>query len=85
MLSDHLKRPANLKNLTFILSLIMFLWLIWYFYTGFGGPTELACYLVPIALLVQILFMYQEDYLYKRLPPIVNSGSRAAGLRSLPC
>jgi TRAP transporter 4TM/12TM fusion protein len=72
MLSDRLKHFINLKNLTFILSLVMFIWLIWYFYTGFGGPMELACYLVPIALLVQILFMYQEGYLYKRLPPIAN-------------
>jgi len=72
MLSDRIKRYINLKNLTFILSIIMFIWLIWYFYTGFGGPMELACYLVPIALLVQILFMYQEDYLYKRLPPMGN-------------
>jgi TRAP transporter 4TM/12TM fusion protein len=72
MLSDRLKRYTNLKNLTFLLSLVMFIWLIWYFYTGFGGPTELACYLVPIALLVQIMFMYQKDYLYKWLPPIVN-------------
>ena len=73
MLIDRLKRHINLKSLTFILSLVMFIWLIWYFYTGFGGPMELACYLVPIALLVQILFMYQEDYLYKRLPPIANA------------
>lgn len=72
MLIDRLKPHIHLKNLTFILSLVMFIWLIWYFYTGFGGPMELACYLVPIALLVQILFMYQEDYLYKRLPPMVN-------------
>jgi len=72
MLSDRIKRFISLKNITFFLSLIMFIWLVWYFYTGFGGPMELACYLVPIALLVQILFMYQDDYLYKRLPPAVN-------------
>ncbi|RJR53229.1 MAG: TRAP transporter permease [Desulfobacteraceae bacterium] len=72
MLSDRIKRFISLKNITFFLSLIMFIWLVWYFYTGFGGPMELACYLVPVALLVQILFMYQDDYLYKRLPPIVN-------------
>ncbi|MEW6666497.1 MAG: TRAP transporter fused permease subunit [Thermodesulfobacteriota bacterium] len=72
MLGDRIKRHANLKNLTFLLSLVMFIWLVWYFYTGFGGPMELACYLVPISLLVQILFMYQEGYLYKRLPAIVN-------------
>jgi TRAP-type uncharacterized transport system fused permease subunit len=72
MLSEHLKRHANLKNLQFILSLIMFVWLIWYFYTGFGGPSELVTYLLPIALVIQILSMYREDYFYKRLPPVVN-------------
>jgi TRAP transporter 4TM/12TM fusion protein len=72
MLSDRLKRHVNLKNVTFVVSLVMFIWLIWYFYTGYGGPSELATYLVPIALLVQILLMYQEGDLYKRLPLIVN-------------
>ena len=72
MLKDRLKGHTNLKNLTFVLSLVMFTWLIWYFYTGYGGPTELASYLVPIALILQILFMHQKDYLYKRLPPIAN-------------
>jgi TRAP transporter 4TM/12TM fusion protein len=68
-------RPATnftLKNLTFVVALVMFVWLIWYFYTGYGGPSELATYLVPIALLLQILFMYQQDYLYRRLPAVVN-------------
>ncbi|MBE0557649.1 MAG: TRAP transporter permease, partial [Proteobacteria bacterium] len=72
MLSDGIKRYANLKNLTFIISIIMFFWLIWYFYTGYGGASELVTYLVPVALTLQILSMYQKDYLYKRLPPIVN-------------
>ncbi len=72
MLSERLKSHINLKNLTFCFSLVMFIWLIWYFYTGYGGPSELATYLVPIALIVQILLMYQEAYYYKWLPPIVN-------------
>jgi len=72
MPSDRLKSHVNLKNLTFVISLLMFVWLIWYFYTGFGGPSELVTYLLPIALVVQILSLYQQDYLYKRLPPVVN-------------
>ena len=28
--------------------------------------------MLPIALTLQILFMYQEDYLYKSLPPLAN-------------
>jgi TRAP transporter 4TM/12TM fusion protein len=69
---DQLKGYINLKNLTFALSMVMFGWLIWYFYTGYGGPSELATYLVPIALALQVLFLYQEGYLYQRLPPVVN-------------
>jgi len=72
MLKDQIKHYLTLMNLTFVFSLAMSIWLIWYFYTGFGGPSELATYLLPIALIVQMLFMYQEGYLYKRLPPVVN-------------
>ncbi|HEU0204223.1 MAG TPA: TRAP transporter fused permease subunit [Burkholderiaceae bacterium] len=67
-----LRRHANLANLTFALALVFFVWLIWYFYTGFGGPSELATRLVPMALLLQILFMQQQDGLYKRLPAGAN-------------
>jgi TRAP transporter 4TM/12TM fusion protein len=72
MLIDGIKRHANLKNLIFGVSIFLFVWLSWYFYTGFGGPSELAAHLVPVALALQILLMYQKDYLYKRLPPIAN-------------
>ncbi|MBI4193458.1 MAG: TRAP transporter permease [Betaproteobacteria bacterium] len=72
MLGDRFKSHINLKNLTFVISLFLFVWLIWYFYTGYGGPSQLATYLVPIALLLQVLFMYQEGLLYKRLPVIAN-------------
>jgi TRAP transporter 4TM/12TM fusion protein len=51
----------------------MFLWLCWYFYTGFGGPSELVAALVPVALMVQILCMHENGYIYKRLPPRVNN------------
>src|SRR4030042_1402833 len=72
MLSNRIKRYINLKNLIFLLSIVMFAWLAWYFYTGYGGPTELVAYLVPIALMLQILHMHQNGYIYKRLPPIAN-------------
>ncbi|MBI3055410.1 MAG: TRAP transporter permease [Betaproteobacteria bacterium] len=72
MRSDWLKSHANLRNLTFALALVMFVWVIWYCYTGSGGPQELVSRLLPIALALQILFMYQKEYLYPRLPAIVN-------------
>ena len=72
MLGDRLKSCANLSNITFGVSLVFFVWLIWYFYTGLGGPVQLAARLIPFALALQVLFLYQSGYLYKRLPPAVN-------------
>ncbi len=72
MLSDRLKSYTDLKNLIFAVSLVQFVWLVWYFYTGYGGPRELVTRLLPVALLLQILFLYQQDFLYKRLPAVVN-------------
>src|SRR4030042_1715727 len=72
MLSDQFKRHISINNLIFAISIVMFIWLCWYFYTGYGGPTELVAFLVPICLILQILHMHQNGYIYKRLPPIAN-------------
>ena len=72
MVSNQIKSSINIKNLIFFLSIVMFFWLAWYFYTGFGGPTELVASLLPIALMLQILHMHQNGYIYKRLPPMAN-------------
>ena len=72
MISDWIKHYLNVKNLIFFLSTVMFFWLSYYFYTGFGGPMELAAHLVPVALMLQILFMHQNGPMYKRLSPTVN-------------
>jgi TRAP transporter 4TM/12TM fusion protein len=69
---EALKSHVTLRNLAFAFALIQLVWLVWFFYTGRGGGQELVAHVMPIALILQILFMYQEDYLYKRLPPIVN-------------
>jgi TRAP transporter 4TM/12TM fusion protein len=71
-MSEQLKRYVTIKNLRFFISCFMFVWLCWYFYTGFGGPSELVAALVPIALMIQILRMHENGYIYKRLPPIAN-------------
>jgi len=68
----RLKGLATLANATFVLSLVLFTWLVWYFYTGRGGPSELACYLVPVALALQILFTIQKGPLYPWLPAWAN-------------
>jgi TRAP transporter 4TM/12TM fusion protein len=72
-MSDTIKSTLSLKNAIFAVSLLMFVWLIWYFYTGLGGPSELATYLVPIALLLQVLIMHQDKYMYPWLPPLINN------------
>jgi len=73
MQSSGIMRHVTLNNLIFLLSTVMFAWLCWYFYTGFGGPSELAAALVPMALMLQLLLMHRRAYLYKRLPPVVNN------------
>ncbi len=72
MINDRLKTIISLNTLIFVFALIQLVWLIWYFYTGYGGPQELVARVMSIALTLQILFMYREGYLYPRLPPLLN-------------
>ncbi|MBX9844361.1 MAG: TRAP transporter fused permease subunit [Xanthobacteraceae bacterium] len=72
MTADAFRKYVSLKSLTFALALIQLVWLVWFFYTGKGGGQELVAHVLPIALSLQILFMYQADYLYRRLPPLAN-------------
>src|SRR5262245_51053490 len=72
MTREALTKHATLKNMTFVFALIQFVWLVWFFYTGLGGAQELVAHVMSIALILQILFMYQENYFYKWLPPIAN-------------
>jgi TRAP transporter 4TM/12TM fusion protein len=66
------RQLASLHNLIFVLATVQLVWLVWFFYTGKGGGQELAAHVMSIALTLQILFMYRDDYLYKRLPPLIN-------------
>jgi TRAP transporter 4TM/12TM fusion protein len=72
MPTHWLMRHANLKNLTFAFSVVLSVWVVWYCFTGFGGPQELVSRLLPIALILQVLFMQQNGSLYKRLPAVAN-------------
>jgi TRAP transporter 4TM/12TM fusion protein len=72
MTADTFRKYASLRNLTSVLALTQLVWLVWFFYTGIGGGQELVAHVLPIALSLQILFMYQADYLYKWLPPVAN-------------
>src|SRR5262245_10747662 len=68
----RLRAQVSVGNLAFVLSAIQLVWLVWFFYTGIGGALELVAHLMSIALALQILFMYQQDYFYRWLPPIAN-------------
>jgi TRAP transporter 4TM/12TM fusion protein len=72
MSHDAFKSRVTLKNLTFVFALVQLVWLVWFFYTGRGGAQELVARLMSIALILQIMFMYQEGKLYKHLPLIAN-------------
>jgi TRAP transporter 4TM/12TM fusion protein len=67
-----IKNHVNLKNLTLVFATVQLVWLVWYFYTGLGGPQELVSRLLSVALILQILFMYRQGYFYKWLPPLAN-------------
>jgi len=72
MVSAAVRRQFSLGNAILLFSAVLLTWLLYYFYTGAGGPQELAARLIPIAVILQTLFMYREDYFYKWLPPRVN-------------
>src|SRR5262249_20605153 len=69
---DRLRAQVSLGNLILVLSTVQLVWLVWFFYTGLGGALELTVHLMSVALALQILFMYQLQDLYPRLPPVAN-------------
>ena len=69
---DRLRELISLRNAILVFAVIQLGWLLWYYYTGYGGPQELVARVMSIALILQILFMYKEGYLYKSLPPALN-------------
>jgi TRAP transporter 4TM/12TM fusion protein len=71
-MKDRLRTLFSLGSAIFALSFVQFAWLVWFFYTGLGGGLELVARVMSIALALQVLFMYQQGYLYKWLPPIAN-------------
>ena len=72
MAGDAIRKYATLGNLIFVFATIQLVWLVWFFYTGKGGGTELVAHVLPIALTLQILFMCQAGPLYPRLPLVIN-------------
>src|SRR6185437_10454933 len=69
---DWLRAHLTLKNAILVFGLVQLVWLLWYYYTGYGGPQELVARVLSIAIILQILFMYQQGNLYKFLPDSVN-------------
>ncbi len=62
----------TLRNLTLLFSCYLLGSLLYYFMTGAGGPRFLAVKLVPIALIIQMLVLYQQRYFYRWLPAMAN-------------
>ena len=71
--SKSLTNLVTLRNVIFVFAVIQTAWLVWYFWTGSGGPQELVAYVMSIALILQILFMYQDGDLYQFLPRAANN------------
>jgi TRAP transporter 4TM/12TM fusion protein len=72
MLRERFKSLATLSNLILVFGAIQFAWLVWYFYTGYGGSQELVARVMSIALILQILFMYRQGQINKSLPMWAN-------------
>ena len=71
--SKSLTNLVTLRNVIFVFAVVQTTWLVWYFWTGSGGPQELVAQVMSIALILQILFMYQDGDLYKFLPRAANN------------
>ena len=72
MSNEALKKYATLNNLTFVLARFNSSGWSGSSTPGLGGALELVARVMSIALALQILFMYQQDYFYKWLPPLAN-------------
>ena len=55
MVSEGLRRHVSLNNVILFFSAVLLTWLLYYFYTGAGGPQELAARLIPVAVILQTL------------------------------
>jgi TRAP transporter 4TM/12TM fusion protein len=71
-MTDRLKALLSFRNAILVLAVVQLAWLLWFYYTGYGGSQELVAHVMSIALVLQVLFMYQQDYFYKFLPATLN-------------
>ena len=69
---NALRTSVSLRNLTLVLSLVMFSLLVNYFLTGAGGPRLLAVRLVPLTIIIQLLIVLQDRFPYPRAPAMLN-------------
>lgn len=68
MQADPIKSSALLRHLIFAIGAIQLVWLVSYFYNGYGGPQKLVVQLLSFALVLQILFIIKDGRLYPILP-----------------
>ncbi len=58
---------VNVKNLALLVAIFLFGHLLYYFFTGAGGPLKLSTRLVPVAVIVGVLYTYLKGGLYPGL------------------
>ncbi|MEB3779424.1 MAG: TRAP transporter fused permease subunit [Desulfurococcales archaeon] len=62
----------TIERIYLILSIIFFLYLIYYYYTGAGGPLRLAVIMVPFSFILYTLDSMRSGLLYPRLSRQLN-------------
>jgi TRAP transporter 4TM/12TM fusion protein len=69
---DRIKTLLTIRNLSFLVSIFFFFYLLRYFLTGAGGPLQLATRMVPIAIIIFVLNTLQTKNIYPRLGDFWN-------------
>jgi TRAP transporter 4TM/12TM fusion protein len=70
--TDGLRGLLTARNLFLVVALAMSAQLVYYFFTGAGGPVQLATRLLPATVVLWALRAYDRGGPYKRLPRSVN-------------
>ncbi len=73
-MSQTTSGPARLvlDSIYYTLSIAFFLVMLYYYWTGMGGPTLLAMTLIPVVFILYTLQSLRANELYPTLPPLAN-------------
>jgi TRAP transporter 4TM/12TM fusion protein len=66
-------RPSIVLNCIFYAaSIAFFIYMLYYYWTGLGGPTLLAMTIIPVVYILFTLQSLRRNELYPKLPPFAN-------------